>query len=120
MLSWKEVTDNFKTGLIDYANLCDEDLMKYYIMCIIQINIFNELDAGNDISNDYVFENNILIDNKEGTFLQLANVAKMAHNYLQVLQEIIKNHLKDEEYLVDLYNVVLLDYANYAGIDLSG
>jgi len=117
MLSWEEVNNNFKKKSISFAGLCDEDLIKYYIIFQIQIYAFNEMDSGEDISLDVMFNDGSKIDDKDGTLLKVAYLAKISHCYLQTLQEIINNHPKNSEYFEELYLNQFKDYATINGID---
>ena len=120
MLSWEEVKSNFTNGTVCFDNLCDEELMRYFVILKMQIHIFDELDMGNDISKDAQFEDGTPIDDKEGTLIIIANTAKKAHEYFKVLQKIIDDHPKDKHYFEELFKNCLMDYASNNGIMWDG
>jgi hypothetical protein len=119
MLSWEECMDHLAHGTITLDGLCDEELAKYYVLLTMQIYAFQQIDADKekDFAEDIKFRDGEKIDNKEGTYLEIARTAKMAHEYLQPLQEIIKNHPKDTTYFQQLFKNQLNDYALTNNID---
>jgi hypothetical protein len=119
-MSWEEATNHIINNSISFTGLCDEDIMKYYIIFQIQIYAFNEMDSGKkDISLDLGFSDGSALTNTDGAFIQAANLAKLSYCYLQTLQEIINNHSKDEQYFNELFKNQLNDYATFQGIEIK-
>ena len=119
MLSWDDIFTNFQNDSICFDGLSNEEIIKYYIVLQMQIHIFNEMDNGNkNIEPSFYGEKDSILCDKEGTFLEVASSAMLAHKYKTILKKIIDNSLTTAEEFSLLFKKYLNEYSLFLNIDL--
>ena len=122
MLNWKDIFNNIVNKKVNFNDLTNEELIKYYIILFMQISTFETMDnySSDDlniftISNDEGFtivnsEGDKIETYNENLYLEMANTAKYSYNCLNILRNIITNNIAEENFN-KIYDELFISYS---------
>ena len=122
MLNWKDIFNNIVNKKVNFNDLTNEELIKYYIILFMQISTFETMDnySSDDlniftISNDEGFtivnsEGDKIETYNENLYLKMANTAKYSYNCLNILRNIITNNIAEENFN-KIYDELFISYS---------
>jgi hypothetical protein len=108
--NWNEIGNNCLNEQYDFATLSDEMLIKCMFLMVAQINAFTALDNGNT---KLEYRDGTAVSNTENTFLEIANMAKKAHELMIVLQHELNSRDKTIEYIDSTLDTIYNEYVKY-------